>query len=128
MIVDDIPFVRQTIKKILTDADYEVVGEAENGLAAIELYKKVRPDLVTMDIVMPQMSGIDATRKMIAMDKNAKVVIISAMEQENLMMEAISAGAREYLFKPFSASDLVKTIDRIFAGDAEFVGHTLSKL
>ena len=83
LIVDDVAFVRKVIAKILTDANYQVVGEAEDGPTAIQLYKKFRPDVVTMDVVMPQMSGIEAARKILQLDKAARVVMISAMEQES---------------------------------------------
>src|SRR5438045_1142566 len=97
LIVDDIEFVRKTLREILTEANYDVVGEAADGQEATELYAKLRPNVVTMDVVMPGMSGIEATRKIVKMDKTARVVIISAMGQESLIMEAINAGARDYI-------------------------------
>ena len=128
MIVDDVSFVRKTIAKILTDANYQVVGEAEDGNAAIQMYKKLRPDLVTMDIVMPNMGGIEAARKICQMDKSARVVMISAMEQESLIMEAINAGARDYILKPFSADEILKTLERVFIGDDQLVERTMAKI
>ena len=112
LIVDDIAFVRKTLSDILTQAHYQVVGEASDGLEAIALYQKLRPDLVTMDIVMPQMSGIDAARKILKMDRHAKIIIVSAMGQENLIMEAINVGAKDYITKPFTAEDVLKTVER----------------
>ncbi len=112
LIVDDVAFVRKTLSKILTDAHYQVVGEAADGQQAIEMYAKLQPDLVTMDIVMPQMSGIEATRRMIKHFKNIRILIISAMGQESLIMDAISVGAKDYVMKPFTASDVLKAVER----------------
>ena len=120
LIVDDVAFVRTTLSEILTRAGYQVVGEASDGAQAIEMYAKLRPTVVTMDVVMPAMSGIDATRKLCKLDKEAKIIIVSAMGQENLVMEAINAGARDYVLKPFRADDILKTIARV----AETAGDT----
>ena len=97
LIVDDVAFVRKTLTDILSRAHYHIVGEAQDGAEAVELYRRLQPDLVTMDVVMPRMSGIEAARKIVLMDKDAKVVMVSAMGQENLVMEAITAGARDYI-------------------------------
>ncbi len=113
LIVDDIKFVRDTLREILTQAHYQVVAEAKNGQEAFEMYFRHRPDLVTMDMVMPEMSGIEATRKILKRDKDAKIVIVSAMEQENFVMDAINAGARDYIVKPFRPEDILKTFDHI---------------
>lgn len=112
LIVDDVAFVRRTLSEILTEAHYQIVGEAANGQEAVQLYQKHRPNLVTMDIVMPEMSGIEATRKLLKLDKDAKVVMISAMGQDALIMEAISAGARDFILKPFTALEVLRTIER----------------
>lgn len=113
LIVDDIAYVRRTLSKILTEAHYQVVGEAENGREAIELYQKLKPDFVTMDIVMPEVTGIEATRRITKHDKNAQIIMISAMGQESLVMEAINAGAKDYILKPFKKDDILKTLEHV---------------
>ena len=122
LIVDDVAFVRKTLSDILTEAHYQVVGEAADGAEAIGLYMKLKPDIVTMDVVMPSMSGIEATKRIMSIDKSARVVIISAMGQESLIMEAVNVGAKDYLLKPFSAPDLLKTIERALIDDAAIIG------
>lgn len=112
LIVDDVAFVRKTLAEILTRAHYQVVGEAVDGEQAVQMYRQLRPDLVTMDMVMPKLSGIEAARKIIKADKEAKIIIVSAMGQENLVMEAINVGARDYLVKPFTSTELLKTVER----------------
>lgn len=114
MIVDDIAFVRKTLSDILTAANYQVVAEAADGIEAMNLYVQHRPDVVTMDIVMPNLSGIEATKRLCKRDKKALIVMVSAMGQEALVMEAINAGARDYISKPFNAVEIVRTIDRLF--------------
>jgi len=127
LVVDDMVFVRRVLIQILTQAHYQIVGEAADGEEAIQLYEKLRPDLVTMDIVMPKMSGLDATKKLLKMDKLARVVIISAMGQENLVMEAIAVGARDYIIKPFSAEDVLKTVERALLDEQYLMSRTAPK-
>lgn len=116
LIVDDVPFVRRTISEILTAAHFRVVGEAGDGAEAVKLYAQLRPDLVTMDLVMPRIGGIEAIRSIRRVDKEALVLVISAMDQENLVMEAVNVGARDYLMKPFSAEGLLGAVQRILEG------------
>ena len=116
LIVDDVRFVRKTLSDILTRAHYQVVGEAENGTKAVELFRKLKPDIVTMDVVMPDQSGIEATRQILKIEKDAVVIMISAIGQEGLVMEAVNAGARDYVLKPFSEPDIIKTIEHALTG------------
>jgi len=118
LIVDDIDFVRKTLKQILTTAGYNVVGEAANGEEAVQMYRKYKPNLVTMDLVMPVMSGIEATRMILKSDKTARVVVLSAMAQENLITEAIHAGARDYILKPFQTQDVLRVISQLISDDS----------
>jgi two-component system chemotaxis response regulator CheY len=127
LIVDDIAFVRKTLAEMLTKAHYQVVGEAADGAQAVELYAKLRPQVVTMDVVMPNMSGIEATRRLLKLDKNAKVIIISAMGQENLVMEAIEAGARDYILKPFHSEEVIKTLERATLSEQQLLSRTLQR-
>lgn len=119
IVVDDIPFARKIIADILRAAGHQVVAEAGDGDEAIEAYKKHNPDFLTMDIVMPKRNGIDACRKIIESDQNAKVIIISALAHEQLLMEAINSGARDYILKPFAPEDILKSIKRLFPDEEE---------
>lgn len=118
IVVDDIPFARRVVKDILTAAKYTVVAEAENGEEAIQLYHKLKPDGIVMDVVMPLKGGIEATRR-ITEESNgeARVVLMSAIAHEHLLMEAISAGARDFILKPFSKDDLLKAVDKAMQSD-----------
>lgn len=131
VVADDVQFVRETISEILTAAHFQVVGEAADGEQACEVFEQQRPDLITMDIVMPKMSGIDATLKLMKRFKDAKILIVSAMGQEHMVMEAIHAGARDFILKPFSSTDLVRAVERILAhserSQGDRLGSTRSK-
>jgi two-component system chemotaxis response regulator CheY len=112
-VCDDAIFMRTMISDILTGAGYEVVGEAETGVQAIERYRNLRPDLVTMDIVMPDMGGIDAVREIVKEDANAKILMCSAMGQQALVVEAIQAGAKDFVVKPFQPSRVLEAVQRV---------------
>ncbi|HSU94276.1 MAG TPA: response regulator [Gemmatimonadaceae bacterium] len=113
LICDDAVFMRTMISDILEESGYEIVGQAESGLQAIERYKALRPDLVTMDIVMPDMGGIDAVREITSFDANAKILMCSAMGQQALVVEAIQAGAKDFVVKPFQPSRVLEAVQRV---------------
>lgn len=113
LICDDAIFMRTMIGDILTQAGFSIVGEAETGLQAVQKYRELKPDLVTMDIVMPDMGGIDAVREIIKEDSNAKVLMCSAMGQQALVIEAIQAGARDFVVKPFQPSRVLEAVQRV---------------
>ena len=113
LIVDDAIFMRKMISDILVENGMEIVGEADTGAKAIERYKECRPDLVTMDIIMPEMNGIDAVRKILEHDSQARIVMCSALGQQALVQEAITAGAKDFLIKPFNAARVVEVIAKV---------------
>ena len=113
MLVDDAKFMRVMLANILKQDGYEIVAEAEDGLDAVDAYKKVKPSLVTMDIVMPRMDGIDAVKKIIASDSNAKIIMITAVGQEAKMKEAIEAGALGYIIKPFTPERVLDEVKKV---------------
>lgn len=113
LIVDDAAFMRMMIKDILTKNGYEVVGEAANGIQAVELYKAHNPDLVTMDITMPEMDGIEAVKQIKAVNPGAKVIMCSAMGQQSMVMDAIKAGASDFIVKPFQADRVLEAVKKI---------------
>lgn len=113
LVVDDAKFMRMTLSNILKKAGYEVVGEGENGKDAIRLYRELKPDLVTLDITMPEMSGLDAVREIRKEFPDAKVMMCSAMGQQKMVVEAIEAGAKDFIVKPFDESRVLDAIRRI---------------
>jgi two-component system chemotaxis response regulator CheY len=113
LIADDASFMRQMIREIIEPEGHEVVGEATNGIEAVDLYNELSPDLVTMDIVMPKRSGIDAVKAILSQHPTACIVMCSALGQETLVMEALQAGARDFIVKPFKPDSVVSTISKI---------------
>jgi two-component system chemotaxis response regulator CheY len=113
LIADDASFMRQMIREIIEPEGYEVVGEATNGIEAVEQFEALNPDIVTMDIVMPKRSGIDAVKGILAKHPDAKVVMCSALGQETLVMEALQAGARDFIVKPFKPDSVISTLAKI---------------
>jgi two-component system chemotaxis response regulator CheY len=126
LIADDIPYVRKTLKQILQNRGFRVVGEAENGEEAVRLYLETRPDLVIMDLVMPKMNGIDATRVILKRDPEARIVILSAMTQENLVTEAIQAGAKDYVVKPFQTDEVMRVLHESLTASHPAIQPTVS--
>ena len=112
LICDDAAFMRMMIKDILTKNGYNVVGEAENGLKAVEKYNEVKPDLVLMDITMPEMDGIQALKKIKAGDPSAVVIMCSAMGQQAMVIESIQAGARDFIVKPFQPDRVLEAVKK----------------
>jgi two-component system chemotaxis response regulator CheY len=113
LIVDDAVFMRNMIRDIFSSDEFEVVGEASNGIEAIEKYRELKPDLTTMDIVMPFKSGIEATREIVKSHRDAVIVMCSALGQESLVMEAIEAGASDFIVKPFKAEEVLKVVKKV---------------
>ena len=113
MICDDAAFMRMMIRDILTKNGFVVAGEAENGIKAIEKYKEVKPDLVLMDITMPEMDGIQALKEIRKLDENAKVVMCSAMGQQAMVIESIQAGAKDFIVKPFQADRVIEAVKKV---------------
>ncbi|KRQ85995.1 Chemotaxis protein CheY [Caloramator mitchellensis] len=113
LIVDDAAFMRMMLKDILVKNGYEVAGEAPNGLKAVELYKQEKPDVVTMDITMPEMDGIQAVKEIKSFDPNAKIVMCSAMGQQAMVMEAIKSGAKDFIVKPFQPERVLEALKKV---------------
>jgi two-component system chemotaxis response regulator CheY len=113
LVCDDAIFMRTMIGDILTQAGFSIVCEAETGREAVEKYKQLKPDLVTMDIVMPDMGGIEAVREICKTDPDAKILMCSAMGQQALVVEAVQAGAKDFVVKPFQPSRVLEAVQRI---------------
>lgn len=113
LIVDDAAFMRMMIKDILTKNGYNVVGEAENGVKAFEKYNELKPDLVLMDITMPELDGIGALKKIKGADPNALIIMCSAMGQQAMVIESIQAGAKDFIVKPFQADRVLEAVKKV---------------
>lgn len=114
LICDDAAFMRTILKNLITLNGYHVIGEAVNGMDACEMYRRLKPDLVTMDITMPVMDGIEAVKEIIAEFPDANIIMCSAMGQQILVMEAIQAGAKDFIVKPFQPEKVIGAINKIF--------------
>ena len=113
LICDDAAFMRMMIKDILTKNGYNVVGEAENGAKGVEKYNELKPDLVLMDITMPEMDGIQALKAIKSGDGDAKVIMCSAMGQQAMVIESIQAGAKDFIVKPFQADRVIEAVKKV---------------
>ena len=113
LVVDDAAFMRMMIKDILSKNGYTVAGEAENGMKAVEKYGELKPDLVLMDITMPEKDGIQALKDIKALDANAKVIMCSAMGQQAMVIEAIQSGAKDFIVKPFQADRVLEAVKKV---------------
>lgn len=113
LLVDDAAFMRMMIKDILTKNGYNVVGEAENGLKAVEKYKELNPGLVIMDITMPEMDGISAVKAIKGINPSALIIMCSAMGQQAMVIESIQAGARDFIVKPFQADRVLEAVKKV---------------
>jgi len=110
LIVDDARFMRLVLRRILTQAGHEIVGEAKDGVEAVEMYADKRPDVMTLDIVMPRQNGIEAVKEIMQFDPQAKIIMVTALGQEAFVLDAIKAGAREFIIKPFRNEEIVKAV------------------
>jgi two-component system chemotaxis response regulator CheY len=121
LVVDDAIFMRSMIRDIFARSPFVIAGEAENGLEAIEMYKELRPDITTMDIVMPEVDGITALKEIIRLDAQAKVIMCSALGQESLIAESIEAGAKDFIVKPFQPNKVLKVVRSVLGLDENFL-------
>jgi two-component system chemotaxis response regulator CheY len=112
LIADDLSFMRMIQKEILTERGYTIVGEATDGREAVEKFKALRPDLVLLDITMPNMNGLEAMRQIFALEPKARVIMCSALGQQNLIVEAIKAGVKDFIVKPFKPERILSAIEK----------------
>ena len=113
LVVDDAAYMRLSLKTLLERCGFDVVAEADNGIKAVQLYKQLKPDIVTMDLIMPELSGIDAIKMIKVIDKDARVIVISSMGSGRLIGEALMAGAISFIVKPFNGEVVLEQLDNI---------------
>ena len=113
LIVDDARFMRLVLRRILTQAGHRILGEAKDGEEAVRMYADLRPDCMTLDIVMPKMNGIEAVKEIMSFDPSAKIIMVTALGQEAFVLDAIKSGAREFIIKPFRNEEIVKALFRV---------------
>ena len=112
LIVDDLAFIKLVLKDLIVEAGFRVVGEGSNGEEAIELYQDTRPDVVLLDITMPKMDGLTALKKILALDPDAKIIMVSALGQQKLILQAIEMGAKDFIVKPFQPERVISSIKK----------------
>ena len=112
MLVDDAAFMRMMLKDILSNNGYQVVGEAENGMVAVDRYSELKPDITIMDITMPEMDGLQAVKEIRAKDPQAKIIMCSAMGQQTMVIEAIQSGAKDFVVKPFQPDRVLEAVSK----------------
>ena len=112
LVVDDAAFMRKVVSDALSGGGHEVIGEASNGVEAVALYQELRPELMTLDITMPEMDGLAALKKIIAIDPRARIIMCSALGQESKVLEAIKAGAKDFVVKPFKAERVLDAVSK----------------
>lgn len=113
LVVDDAKFMRMTLGNMLSSSGHKVIGEAEDGVTAVQMHRELQPDLVTMDITMPEMNGIDAVKEILVEYPHAKIIMCSAMGQQKVVVEAIEAGAKDFIVKPFDEVRVEEAIKRV---------------
>lgn len=113
LLVDDAAFIRMTLRMMLEKNGFEIAGEAGNGVEAVQLYQELKPDIVTLDITMPQMDGIQALKKIISIAPDAKIIMVTAMGQEAMVREAVVSGAKGFIVKPFKEDLVVKALNKL---------------
>lgn len=118
LLVDDTAFMRRMLREILTRGGYEVAGEARNGIEAVERYRQTRPDLVVMDITMPEMDGIAAVREILRQDAGARIIMCSALGQDEPIVEALEAGASDFVLKPFLPEKVLEAVQKVLGTSA----------
>jgi len=117
IIAEDIQHTRQTMNRILTENHFTVVGEARDGKEAADLYRRLKPDIITMDLVMPRVSGVEASRKILGEFPGARIIIITGMELEQVANELISVGVRDYIYKPIIPIQLIRSVESVMTSD-----------
>lgn len=113
MVVDDAAFMRMMLKTMLVEEGHEIVAEAVNGQEAVQMFSSVRPDLVTMDITMPDMDGVTAVKEIMKLDPGAKIIMCSAMGQKAMVVDAISSGAKDFVIKPFQKERVIESVKKV---------------